>query len=135
MDLEFDDALAERWGEDAPFLTALLGALSVSFPPGERLFIDSVRHYLRDLDDPELIARVRAVRAMPRCRARRVRGAAACQRAARRARHGGRIVKRGTGFPSMSEIVIKLRGQTDKTMRVACDMSKTAASFSTVKRG
>ena len=43
-----------------PAKTLLLAALSASFPPGERFFIDSVRHYQKEITDPELKAAVRA---------------------------------------------------------------------------
>ena len=37
-----------------PILSTLMYALSASFPDGERFFIDSVRHYRDDIDDPVL---------------------------------------------------------------------------------
>lgn len=43
-----------------PFLSAFFAALSSVFPDGERFFIDSVRHYRKELRDPELIRQVRA---------------------------------------------------------------------------
>jgi predicted metal-dependent hydrolase len=61
MDFEFTTDIPENWGIDEnPFLTALMAALSASFPAGERYFIQSVTHYLKELDgDPELQERVR----------------------------------------------------------------------------
>lgn len=59
MDLEFPDSIAEFWFDNNPFLTMLLTALSVSFPGGERFFIDSVRHYQDQIQDPELKAQIR----------------------------------------------------------------------------
>ncbi|MCA9531917.1 MAG: metal-dependent hydrolase [Myxococcales bacterium] len=61
MDFELTDDIPEHWGIDGnPFLTALMSALSASFPAGERYFIHSVNHYVDQLgDDPELRARVR----------------------------------------------------------------------------
>lgn len=46
------------WGGD-PVRTLLLAALSATFPPGERFFIHSVRHYQDRIDDPELREAVR----------------------------------------------------------------------------
>jgi hypothetical protein len=42
-----------------PILSTLMYALSASFPDGERFFIDTVRHYQKDIDDPVLIAQIR----------------------------------------------------------------------------
>lgn len=42
-----------------PFLSAFFAAMSSVFPDGERFFIDSVRHYQDQLDDPELVLHVR----------------------------------------------------------------------------
>ncbi|MED5238169.1 MAG: metal-dependent hydrolase [Pseudomonadota bacterium] len=41
------------------FLSAFFAAMSSVFPDGERFFIDSVRHYQDQLDDPELVLHVR----------------------------------------------------------------------------
>lgn len=60
MDLEFPDSIAEFWFDNNPLLTMLLTALSVSFPAGERFFIDSVRHYQDQVQDPLLKAQIRA---------------------------------------------------------------------------
>ena len=42
-----------------PFLSAFFAAMSSVFPDGERFFIDSVRHYQKQLNDPELVRQVR----------------------------------------------------------------------------
>jgi predicted metal-dependent hydrolase len=42
-----------------PILSTLMYAMSASFPDGERFFIDSVRYYQKDIDDPALVAQVR----------------------------------------------------------------------------
>lgn len=42
-----------------PILSTLMYALSASFPDGERFFIDSVRHYQKDIEDPALLAQIR----------------------------------------------------------------------------
>lgn len=60
MDFEFSESTPTFWFDDNPLLTATLSALAVSFPPGERYFIASVRHFLDRVDDPELLARVKA---------------------------------------------------------------------------
>lgn len=54
---EFDfakDDLPRYWWAGDPLKTLLLAALSSGFPPGERFFIDSVRHYEKQITDPEL---------------------------------------------------------------------------------
>ena len=42
-----------------PILSTLMYSLSASFPDGERFFIDTVRHYQKDIKDPALIAQIR----------------------------------------------------------------------------
>jgi predicted metal-dependent hydrolase len=42
-----------------PILSTLMYAMSASFPDGERFFIDSVRHYKKDIEDPVLLAQIR----------------------------------------------------------------------------
>ena len=42
-----------------PILSTLMDALSASFPDGERFFIDSVRHYQKDIEDPVLSGQIR----------------------------------------------------------------------------
>lgn len=59
MDFEFTPDIPENWADDNALLTALLAALSASFPPGERYFIESVRHFADRESDPELKERVR----------------------------------------------------------------------------
>jgi len=59
MDFEFGEDIPENWAADNPILTGLLTALSGSFPAGERFFIDSVRHFMDRIDEPELRRRVR----------------------------------------------------------------------------
>jgi predicted metal-dependent hydrolase len=59
MDFEFGSDIPEYWALDNPFLTAVMAGLSASFPPGERYFIESVRHYADRVSDPELRERIR----------------------------------------------------------------------------
>ncbi|HLV76347.1 MAG TPA: metal-dependent hydrolase [Marinobacter sp.] len=59
-DFELPDDLPRYWWDNDPVKTLLLGALSASFPPGERFFIDSVRYYQDQITDPELKKAVRA---------------------------------------------------------------------------
>src|SRR5699024_722096 len=55
---ESDDIPRYWWAGD-PAKTLLLAALSASFPAGERFFIDSVRHYQSQIEDPELKKAIR----------------------------------------------------------------------------
>ena len=55
----FDDAPAE-WLATDPVASAVVDALSLIFPEGERMFIRSVKHYESRLRDPELRRQVRA---------------------------------------------------------------------------
>lgn len=61
MDFPFSDADIPRWWlHGNPILTNIANGLNILFPPGERFFIRSVKHYLDRIDDPELAARVKA---------------------------------------------------------------------------
>ncbi|WP_396621687.1 metal-dependent hydrolase [Marinobacter sp. W-8] len=59
-DFDLAEDVPKYWWDNDPAKTLLLAALSASFPPGERFFIDSVRHYQKEITDPELKAAVRA---------------------------------------------------------------------------
>jgi predicted metal-dependent hydrolase len=59
MDFEFGTDIPELWADGNPMLTALMAGLSASFPPGERYFIESVRHYADQVTDPGLKERIR----------------------------------------------------------------------------
>jgi predicted metal-dependent hydrolase len=48
------------WLYGNPILTHLANGLNLLFPLGEQFFIRSVKHYLDDIEDPELRARVKA---------------------------------------------------------------------------
>ncbi len=48
------EPLAGDWHGGRAFPTAFFNALSLSFPTGEKFFVDSVRHYLPRIDDPRL---------------------------------------------------------------------------------
>lgn len=58
-DFAFTEDMPKWWWDNDPFRTLLLAALSSSFPPGERFFIDSVRHYQSQVTDPELQKAIR----------------------------------------------------------------------------
>jgi predicted metal-dependent hydrolase len=59
MDFEFDDSIPRWWFSENPVATALANGLHLVFPEGERFFIRSVKHYMRELeDDPALQARI-----------------------------------------------------------------------------
>ena len=57
---ELPEDLPRYWWNDCPASTLMLAALSSGFPPGERFFIDSVRHYRDRITDPELREAVQA---------------------------------------------------------------------------
>lgn len=52
-------ALSRDWFEKHPFKTAWFNAMSITFPLGEKFFIDSVRHYADQIDDPKLREEIR----------------------------------------------------------------------------
>jgi predicted metal-dependent hydrolase len=49
-----EDELPRHWFGGDPVATAVVNALHVLFPAGERFFLRSVRHYLPRIDEPEL---------------------------------------------------------------------------------
>lgn len=59
MDFAFGPDIPEAWADDNAMMTSLMAGLSAVFPPGERFFIDSVRHYAREVSDPDLKERIR----------------------------------------------------------------------------
>lgn len=60
LDLEVGEETPTYWFDDNQYLTALLNGLAITFPPGERFFIRSVKHFMAGIDDPKLTERVRA---------------------------------------------------------------------------
>ncbi len=59
LDFQFDDKTTARYFYDNdPFLSAFWLSLSALFPEGEAFFVDSVRHYRKDITDPKLKAQV-----------------------------------------------------------------------------
>lgn len=59
MGLSFRD-VPRHWFYGNPFVTHTANALNILFPAGERFFVRSVKHYLPQITDPVLEARVRA---------------------------------------------------------------------------
>jgi len=53
FDYKFED-LPRYWNDNDAFKTTFLSALSCLFPEGERMFMDSVRHYKDRIKDPVL---------------------------------------------------------------------------------
>lgn len=49
----------KRWFAGSAAATQVANGVNLLFPAGERFFVRSVRHYLDQLDDPELVAQVR----------------------------------------------------------------------------
>ena len=61
MDFPFKESEVPRWWfHDSPVITHLANGLNLLFPPGERFFIRSVKHYLDEIEDEDLRARVKA---------------------------------------------------------------------------
>ncbi|HTQ76702.1 MAG TPA: metal-dependent hydrolase [Burkholderiales bacterium] len=59
MDFDFGADIPEAWADGNALITSLMAGLSAVFPPGERFFIDSVRHYASQVTDPDLKKRIR----------------------------------------------------------------------------
>ena len=56
---ELADCLSRDWHGNDPFRTAFFNALSLTFPKGEKFFIDSVRAFQRGIGDPKLSQEIR----------------------------------------------------------------------------
>ncbi|MFT3925411.1 MAG: metal-dependent hydrolase [Myxococcales bacterium] len=48
------DGVPRHWNGGDPFITRFLDALSINFPEGERFFMESVRAFETQVDDPKL---------------------------------------------------------------------------------
>ena len=59
MDFAFSDDIPAFWFANDPFRTLLLTGLSGTFPAGERFFVDSVRHFQDQVQDPALRTAIR----------------------------------------------------------------------------
>ena len=59
MSFKIEQALATDWADNDAFLTAIFNAMSISFPSGEKNFIDSVRVYQDRIEDPKLRSEVK----------------------------------------------------------------------------
>ncbi len=56
---EISESLGRDWFDNHPFKTAWFNAMSITFPLGEKFFIDSVRHFADRIDDPKLLEDIR----------------------------------------------------------------------------
>ena len=56
---EIERCLKEDWFDGHPFKTAWFNAMSITFPLGEKFFIDSVRKFSDQIEDPKLIDEIR----------------------------------------------------------------------------
>ena len=52
--LRFDEARQRHWHSGNARITRLFDAMSMSFPPGEKSFIDTVRQFAGSISDPAL---------------------------------------------------------------------------------
>ncbi len=59
LDFDLPDPLPRHWFDGDAFKSHLFDAMSVSFPDGERFFIESVRHFREQIADPTLQAQIR----------------------------------------------------------------------------
>ncbi len=59
MDFGFDQVTEQDWFRNNPILSAFMAVLSGTFPPGEQMFIQTVRYFKDDIKDPELQEAVR----------------------------------------------------------------------------
>jgi len=60
---DIEAALGTDWHGGSAFKTAWFNAMSMLFPLGEKFFIDSVRHFAGEIDDPQLKVEISAFQA------------------------------------------------------------------------
>lgn len=60
MDFNIRSDMDKYWFDGNSLISAFYYALSATFPDGERFFIDTVRHYQKDIKDPVLKQQIRA---------------------------------------------------------------------------
>ncbi|HCS28111.1 MAG TPA: metal-dependent hydrolase [Spongiibacteraceae bacterium] len=60
MNFEINADMDKYWFNGNPLISAFFYALSATFPDGERFFIDTVRYYQKDVEDPVLKQQIRA---------------------------------------------------------------------------
>lgn len=59
MDFPFSDVTERFFYENNAIISTYMAALSGTFPPGEKGFIDSVRRYRDEVNDPALLERIK----------------------------------------------------------------------------
>ena len=59
IDFSLPDQLPRHWHGNDPFKSHFFNSMSILFPDGERFFIDSVRHYRPEINDPEQLALIK----------------------------------------------------------------------------
>ncbi len=94
----FDTELPLNWHSGDPATSRFYDALSLLFPSGERMFIDSVRHFANDITDPKLKADIRAFTAQEAIHSRE------------HARYNALLTAQGIdvdGFERLAERIIK----------------------------
>ncbi len=60
MDFSIRPDMEKYWFNGNPLISGFFYALSATFPDGERFFIDTVRHYQKDVQNPLLKQQIRA---------------------------------------------------------------------------
>jgi predicted metal-dependent hydrolase len=58
LKLDWTQELPQHWNDHSPFKTHFLNALSVTFPDGEKFFIDSIKPYKDRITDPQQLAEI-----------------------------------------------------------------------------
>jgi len=59
LDLDIPRSIPRYWFGGEAYGTHLMNAFSLVFPPGERFFMDAVRHFRAEVRDPALLAQIR----------------------------------------------------------------------------
>ena len=59
LHFDVESEIGADWNDNNAFVTAFFNAMSILFPIGERMFIDSVREHKDQIDDPKLLREIK----------------------------------------------------------------------------
>lgn len=111
----FDESLPAHWHSDDPGITHFYDALSLTFPEGERFFVDSVKLFAERITDPKLKADVAAFTAQESIHSRE------------HARYNALIGKRGIPVERFDRFMRKARLFAQRHMSAKAQLAATCA--------
>ena len=111
----FDESLPAHWHSGDPGITHFYDALSLTFPEGERFFVDSVKAFADRITDPALKASVAAFMTQESIHSREHRG------------YNALIGKRGIPVEKFDRLMLKARLMMQKHLSAKAQLAATCA--------